>query len=117
MAGFVTWLRRQSDRDDSVGTLSRDLIRDDPERDIWTLEGLREQVMVDGACGRRYDAFSEAVVEWGAEMGLSVPTRTAGTDDIVLPKQPALRDVVKAEDGAAQEIQPHITHVGALAEV
>lgn len=87
MAGFVTWLRRQKDREDSVGTLSRDVIRDDPERDVWTLEGLREQMIASGAHPSRYGALAEAAVEWGASVGVSIQTRTDGVHNILAPQR------------------------------
>jgi hypothetical protein len=104
MAGFVTWLRRQAEREDSVGVLSRDLVREDPARELLTLEDFRERMIEDGTDEVRLDALAQAVVEWGAGMGISVRARSANGNNILAPGYEAAADA--GADGSVVQRQP-----------
>lgn len=73
MAGFKVWLKRQKHRNDPVGDLARDAMRDrhwPPGAKLSRLEGyLGER----GACKEAHEALYRAWREWQANERGDVP--------------------------------------------
>lgn len=66
---FGAWLKRQAHRDDFIGDLAQDFIRDInatghgyPSQ--WSPRSLRHRLMYLDACPGAFDALEAAVTEW-----------------------------------------------------
>jgi len=64
---FWPWLKRQSDRDDPIGDLSRDALAD-KHRKGSTLASWRKHLEQRGACGGALKALEEAWQEYATSV-------------------------------------------------
>lgn len=63
---FIPWLRQQKDRDDPVGDLARDLLRDPGREKIRSVVALRSRLSGGRVCQGALDAFEKALNNWRA---------------------------------------------------
>jgi hypothetical protein len=66
---FISWLRQQKDRDDPVGDLARDLIRDPGGHKIRRIPALRKRLSDSRVCQGAVVALDAALKEWRATQG------------------------------------------------
>lgn len=63
---FITWLKKQKDRDDMVGDLAADLIRD-KDCNAKTIEAFRRHLQLRRVSGPVIDALNRAAREFDPE--------------------------------------------------
>lgn len=59
---FFTWLKKQKKRNDVVGDLSRDFIRDTGK--YKSINDFKEYLICYGACDGAMEAIRDAILEW-----------------------------------------------------
>lgn len=59
---FISWLKAQNKRNDSVGDLARDVIRDTEQPQ--SLEDIKDSMAMYGACDGAHKALNKALLEY-----------------------------------------------------